>query len=81
MLLALAGHCISTAQSAEPVSLTLACQGTVTMHVYAGYPETVSMGLIVNFTTHTVKGEDCVRTPHRRALTRSWVSSCGRCVG
>ena len=41
MLLALAGLCISTAQSAEPqsaepVSLTLACQGTVTMHVYGG---------------------------------------------
>jgi hypothetical protein len=64
MLLALAGLCTFPAQSAEPqsaepVSLTLACQGTVTTHVYGGSeydPELVSMGLIVNFTNHTVKG-------------------------
>jgi hypothetical protein len=58
MLLALAGLCISTAQSAEPVSLMLACQGTVIIkRVESDYdPVPISMGLIVNFTNHTVKG-------------------------
>jgi hypothetical protein len=51
--------CIAIAQSAEPVSLTLACQGTATMKSWVGSdydPKPISMGLIVNFMNRTVKG-------------------------
>jgi hypothetical protein len=51
---------ISIARSAEPVSLTLACQGTVTIKPFlAGSdydPDPISTGLIVNFMNRTVKG-------------------------
>lgn len=48
-----------TAQAAEPA--TLACKGTVTIKViggrFSGYePDSISMGLIVNFTARTVQG-------------------------
>jgi hypothetical protein len=51
--------CISIAQSAEPVSLTLACQGTASIKRFYGSdydPVPISMGLIVNFMNRTVKG-------------------------
>jgi hypothetical protein len=58
-LLLLAG--LSTAHAAEPTgTLTLACQGTVTIklrRVPDPYdPDPISMGFIVNFTNRTVKG-------------------------
>jgi hypothetical protein len=60
LLLALAGLSISVAQAAEPTgTLTLACQGTVTIKPSspAGEyePDQVSMGLIVNFTARTAR--------------------------
>jgi hypothetical protein len=46
-----------TAQAAEPATLTLACQGTVTNVMAAKpKPEPVSIGIIVNFTGGTVEG-------------------------
>jgi len=50
----------TTAQAAD-TALTLACQGTVTTKVFLGKfvdyePESISMGLIVNFTKRTVQG-------------------------
>src|SRR5260370_41900288 len=56
MLLALAA--LSTAQAAEPTgTLTLACQGTVTDNIKPdAKPEPISMGIVLNFTTRTVKG-------------------------
>jgi hypothetical protein len=58
ILLALAGLSISTVHAAEPTgTLTLACQGTVTIKFRASYePDPISMGLIVSFTNRTVKG-------------------------
>src|SRR5262249_31538274 len=48
---------LSTAQAAEPETLTLACQGTVSVGKTAeGKPEGVSLGIIVNFTKGTVHG-------------------------
>jgi len=44
------------AQGAEPQTLTLACQGTVTEKVPEAPPEPISMGIIVNFTARTVQG-------------------------
>jgi hypothetical protein len=47
------------AQAAEPATLTLACQGTVTIKSSGPLeydPDPVSMGLIVNFTARTVQG-------------------------
>ena len=45
------------AQAAEPETLTLACQGTVTNNIKPdAKPEPTSMGIIVNFTTETVQG-------------------------
>jgi hypothetical protein len=53
MLLALAA--LSTAQAAEPTTLTLTCAGTADM---TGIGDTgpVSMGLVVDLTTRTVHG-------------------------
>ena len=60
-LLLLAG--ISTAQAAEPTSLTLACQGTVTVSTSMSgkpdideAPDPISMGIIFNLTERTVSG-------------------------
>ena len=49
---------LSRAQAAEPATLTLACQGTVTPKSLSSEynPDPVSMGLIVNFTNRTVQG-------------------------
>jgi hypothetical protein len=44
-----------TAQPAD-ATLTLACQGTVTVGTEEPKPEPVSMGIIVNFTNRTVQG-------------------------
>jgi hypothetical protein len=57
MLLVLAG--LSIAQAAEPTGmLTLACQGTSTIHVPAlndpPLKQEVSMGIFVDFTARTV---------------------------
>jgi hypothetical protein len=42
---------------AEPVDLTLACQGTMTDAAMTdAKPEPVSIGVVVNFTTRTVEG-------------------------
>jgi hypothetical protein len=51
---------LSTAQAAEPQTLTLACQGTTTSGLEDAKPEPVSMGIIVNFTNRTVQGFDHV---------------------
>jgi len=51
---------LSTAQAAEPQTLTLACQGTTTSGLEDAKPEPVSMGIIVNFTNRTVQGFDQV---------------------
>jgi hypothetical protein len=56
MLLALASLSISTAQAAEPETLTLACEGTATLATTDAKPEPISMGIIVNFTARTVTG-------------------------
>jgi hypothetical protein len=60
-LLLLAG--LSTAQAAEPTSLTLACQGTVTVSTSMSgkpdideAPDPISMGIIFNLTERTVSG-------------------------
>ena len=46
-----------TAQAAEPTTLTLACKGTATdLTQTDAKPETISMGIIVNFTARTVAG-------------------------
>jgi hypothetical protein len=49
-----------TAQAAEPSTLTLACQGTQTKltELTDAKPESqsISMGIIVNFTARTVEG-------------------------
>jgi hypothetical protein len=49
-----------TAQAAEPATLTLACQGTQTKltELTDAKPESqsISMGIIVNFTARTVEG-------------------------
>jgi len=48
---------LSTAQAAEPETLTLTCQGTVTgMAGMEGKSEPISIGVIVNFTARTVQG-------------------------
>ena len=47
---------LSTAQAAEPTTLTLACQGTTTAGTEDAKPEPISMGIIVNFTKRTVQG-------------------------
>jgi hypothetical protein len=48
---------LSTAQAAEPATLTLACQGTITDVTQTdAKPESISMGIIVNFTNRTVQG-------------------------
>jgi hypothetical protein len=56
MLLALASLSISTAQAAEPETLTLACEGTATLATADAKPEPISMGIVVNFTARTVTG-------------------------
>jgi hypothetical protein len=48
----LLGIGLSTAQAAEPETLTLACTGTET----ARQPRPVSTGIIVNFTRRTIQG-------------------------
>jgi hypothetical protein len=56
-IIALSGPSM-TAQAAD-ATLTLACQGTVTIKTFGPLeyePDPVSMGLIVNFTARTVKG-------------------------
>jgi len=46
-----------TAQAAEPQTLTLACQGTITdTKQDDAKPEPISMGIIVNFAARTVAG-------------------------
>ena len=47
---------LSTAQAAEPETLTLACEGTATSIHKPGFHEPVSMGIIVNFTRRTIQG-------------------------
>jgi hypothetical protein len=61
-----------TAQAAEPVTLTLACEGTVTdiSQPVDGKPEPTSMGIIVNFTARTVAGLD-----FPLKITKLWSSS------
>jgi hypothetical protein len=45
------------AQAAEPETLTLACQGTVTNNIKPdAKPEQITMGIVVNFTARTVAG-------------------------
>jgi hypothetical protein len=63
MLLALAGLSISTAQAAEPATLTLACGGTVIVSTSMPgkptineAPEPVSVGIILNLTDRAVSG-------------------------
>jgi hypothetical protein len=49
---------IATAQSAEPATLTLACEGTATF-MNKDHPSSetsISMGIIVNFVDRTVQG-------------------------
>jgi hypothetical protein len=52
----LLGIGLSTAQAAEPDTLTLACEGTATSTHKPGEPRPVSMGIIVNFTRRTIQG-------------------------
>jgi hypothetical protein len=48
---------LSTAQAAEPATLALACQGTVTNIMAAKpKPEPVSMGITIHFAEGTVEG-------------------------
>ena len=47
---------LTTARAAEPPTLTLAFQGTVTSDLENAKPEPVSMGIIVDFTNRTVQG-------------------------
>ena len=55
ILLALAA--LSTAQAAEPETLTLACQGTMTdPQKNDDKPAPISMGIIVDFAARTVDG-------------------------
>jgi len=59
MLLALAALSISTAQAAEPETLTLACEGTETwrsLFFSADPPKPSSISIIVNFAAGTVSG-------------------------
>jgi hypothetical protein len=63
ILLLLTGLSMTTARAAEPETLTLACQGTLTTAdtVTAeenAKPQSISMGIIINFTTRTVQGFD-----------------------
>jgi hypothetical protein len=45
------------AQAAEPETLMLACQGTVTDNIKPdAKPEQISLGIVVNFTARTVAG-------------------------
>jgi len=45
------------AQAAEPETLTLTCQGTVTDNIKPdAKPEQITMGVVVNFTARTVAG-------------------------
>jgi hypothetical protein len=55
ILLAFLG--LTTVQAAEPtVTLTLACQGTVTDNIEPDAKQPISMGIVLNFTTRTVQG-------------------------
>jgi hypothetical protein len=46
-----------TALAQQPAALTLACKGTTTSSFSEdAKPEEISMGLIINFTAHTVQG-------------------------
>jgi hypothetical protein len=49
-----------TAEAQQPATLTLACEGTITLrYPNSGYPDEqspTSMGIIINFTTRTVQG-------------------------
>jgi hypothetical protein len=56
---------LSAAHAAD-TTLTLACQGTVTIKTFSPTeyePDPVSMGLIVNFTNRTVKRRQWTPTP------------------
>jgi hypothetical protein len=46
---------LSGAQAAE-TRLTLACQGTATLAAENAKPESVSMGIVVDFTNQTIQG-------------------------
>jgi len=54
ILLALLG--LATAQAAEPMTLTLACQGTATQDTEPDAKQPISLGIVLNFTTRTVQG-------------------------
>jgi hypothetical protein len=54
--LALACGLATTAQAQQPVTLTLACKGTISNPLAEPQTETTSMGIIVNFTTGIVQG-------------------------
>jgi hypothetical protein len=45
-----------TAPAAEPATLTLACQGTMTTVMQGAKRERISMGIVVDFTARTVQG-------------------------
>src|SRR5262245_92625 len=56
---------LSTAQAAEPETLTLACEGTKTLTCGFNHPgcgrettKPISIGIVVNFKTRTVQGPD-----------------------
>jgi hypothetical protein len=68
-LLLLALIFVATAQ-AQPSTLTLGCKGTTTQHNPAGDqdPQPISMGIIVNFTDHTVQGFGPPNGPFRDPL-------------
>ena len=56
-------------QAAEPETLTLACQGTVTDNAKPdAKPEPISMGIVFNFTARTVNG-----FPHEGEAEITWV--------
>ena len=49
--------CADVTQAAEPETLTLACQGTVTNNIKPDAKlEQITMGIVVNFTARTVAG-------------------------
>ena len=56
---AVAASEVTTAQAAEPATLTLACKGTATSGAEGAKPEPISMGIIVNFTNNTVQSQGC----------------------
>jgi hypothetical protein len=66
------------AQAAEPTTLTLACQGTMTTAMERAKRERISMGIVVDFTARTVQGfgyPDSIRITRESEFTVDFADS------